>query len=82
MNPKLNKKVKKFLDAYFKGTKASSPEAHHAIMFILKGELRTMRNKKYQLFIQLYNHNYYPRDLHIFVIQHLVHFSQLVWLKL
>ena len=39
MNPKLNKKVKKFLDAYFKGTKASSPEAHHAIMFILKGAL-------------------------------------------
>ena len=39
MNPKLNKKVKKFLDAYFKGTKASSPEAHHALMFILKGAL-------------------------------------------
>lgn len=39
MNPKLNKKVKKFLDAYFKGTSASSPEAHHAIMFILKGAL-------------------------------------------
>ena len=26
MNPRLNKKVKKFLDAYFKGTSASSPE--------------------------------------------------------
>ena len=39
MNPKLNKKVKKFLDAYFKGTSASSPEAHHALMFILKGAL-------------------------------------------
>ena len=39
MNPALNKKVKKFLDAYFKGTKASSPEAHHALMFILKGAL-------------------------------------------
>jgi len=39
MNPRLNKKVKKFLDAYFKGTSASSPEAHHAIMFILKGAL-------------------------------------------
>ena len=39
MNPKLNKKVKKFLDAYFKGTSASSPEPHHALMFILKGAL-------------------------------------------
>ena len=39
MNPTLNKKVKKFLDGYFKGTKASSPEAHHALMFILKGAL-------------------------------------------
>tara|TARA_A200000159_G_C7321797_1_gene339178 strand:- start:495 stop:1070 length:576 start_codon:yes stop_codon:yes gene_type:complete len=39
MNPKLNKKVKKDLDAYFKGTSASSPEGHHAIMFILKGAL-------------------------------------------
>ena len=39
MNPKLNKKVKKFLDAYFKGTSASAPEAHHALMFILKGAL-------------------------------------------
>ena len=39
MNPRLNKKVKKFLDAYFKGTSASSPEAHHALMFILKGAL-------------------------------------------
>ena len=39
MNPKLNKKVKKFLDAYFKGTSASSPEAHRALMFILKGAL-------------------------------------------
>ena len=39
MNPALNKKVKKFLDAYFKGTKSSSPEAHHALMFILKGAL-------------------------------------------
>ena len=39
MNPRLNKKVKKDLDAYFKGTSASSPEAHHAIMFILKGAL-------------------------------------------
>ena len=39
MNPRLNKRVKKFLDAYFKGTSASSPEAHHALMFILKGAL-------------------------------------------
>ena len=39
MNPALNKKVKKYLDAYFKGTSASSPEAHHAISFILQGAL-------------------------------------------
>jgi hypothetical protein len=39
MNPRLNKKVKKDLDAYFKGTSASSPEGHHAISFILKGAL-------------------------------------------
>jgi len=29
MNTRLNKKVKKDLDAYFKGFKGSDPEVHH-----------------------------------------------------
>lgn len=39
MNTRLNKKVKKDLDAYFKGYKGSEPEVHHALKFILMGAL-------------------------------------------
>ena len=39
MNPKLNKKVKKFLDEYLRDTKANSPEHQEAVMLILKGAL-------------------------------------------
>src|SRR6056300_36637 len=39
MNPQLNKKVKKYLDSYFKDTKANSPEHQEAVMLILKGAL-------------------------------------------
>ena len=39
MNTRLNKKVKKDLDAYFKGYKGSDPEVHHSLAFILKGAL-------------------------------------------
>jgi hypothetical protein len=39
VNPSLNKKVKKYLDAYLKGTKKNSPEHQHAIMLIMKGAL-------------------------------------------
>ena len=40
MNPRLNKKVKKDLDAYFKGYKGSDPEVHHGVKHILIGALR------------------------------------------
>ena len=39
VNPSLNKKVKKYLDAYLKGEKKNSPEHQHAIMLIMKGAL-------------------------------------------
>lgn len=39
MNPKLNKKVKKYLESYFRDTKANSPEHQEAVMLILKGAL-------------------------------------------
>jgi hypothetical protein len=39
MNTRLNKKVKKDLDAYFKGYKGSEPEVHHALKHILIGAL-------------------------------------------
>ena len=39
LNPKLNKKVKAFMDAYLKGIPASSPEFHHTVMMVLKGAL-------------------------------------------
>ena len=39
MNTRLNKKVKKDLDAYFKGYKGSEPEVHHALKHILMGAL-------------------------------------------
>ena len=39
MNPQLNKKVKKYLDSYFRDTKANSPEHQEAVMLILKGAL-------------------------------------------
>ena len=39
LNPKLNKKVKGFMDAYLKGIPASSPEFHHSVMMVLKGAL-------------------------------------------
>ena len=39
MNTRLNKKVKKDLDAYFKGYSGSDPEVHHSLAFILKGAL-------------------------------------------
>jgi len=38
-NPKLNKKVKSFLDSYLKDTPKNSPEHQHAIMLILRGAL-------------------------------------------
>jgi hypothetical protein len=40
MNTRLNKKVKKDLDAYFKGLKGSDPAVHHGIKHILIGALR------------------------------------------
>jgi hypothetical protein len=40
MNPRLNKKVKKDLDAYFKGFRGSDPEVHHGVKHILIGALR------------------------------------------
>tara|TARA_Y100000385_G_scaffold162851_1_gene168815 strand:+ start:205 stop:1953 length:1749 start_codon:yes stop_codon:yes gene_type:complete len=40
MNPRLNKKVKKDLDAYFKGMRGSDPEVHHGVKHILIGALR------------------------------------------
>jgi hypothetical protein len=40
MNTRLNKKVKKDLDAYFKGLKGSDPAVHHGIKHILMGALR------------------------------------------
>ena len=40
MNPRLNKKVKKDLDAYFKGYRGSDPEVHHGVKHILIGALR------------------------------------------
>lgn len=40
MNTRLNKKVKKDLDAYFKGYKGSDPEVHHGVKHILIGALR------------------------------------------
>jgi len=40
MNTRLNKKVKKDLDAYFKGFKGSDPEVHHGVKHILIGALR------------------------------------------
>lgn len=39
LNPKLNKKVKAFMDAYLKGIPTSSPEFHHSVMMVLKGAL-------------------------------------------
>jgi hypothetical protein len=39
MNTRLNKKVKKDLDAYFKGFKGSDPEVHHGVKHILIGAL-------------------------------------------
>jgi hypothetical protein len=39
LNPKLNKKVKSYMDAYLKGIPASSPEFHHTVMMVLKGAL-------------------------------------------
>jgi len=39
MNTRLNKKVKKDLDAYFKGYRGSEPEVHHALKHILMGAL-------------------------------------------
>lgn len=38
-NPSLNKKVKKYLDAYLKGEKKNSPEHQEAIMLIMRGAL-------------------------------------------
>ena len=39
MNPQLNKKVKKYLDSYFRDTKTNSPEHQEAVMLVLKGAL-------------------------------------------
>jgi len=39
INPRLNKKVKKYLDAYMVDTSPSDPEFHHAISVILRGAL-------------------------------------------
>ena len=39
MNTRLNKKVKKDLDAYFKGYRGSDPEVHHGLKHILIGAL-------------------------------------------
>ena len=39
MNPQLNKKVKKYLDSYFRDTKTNSPEHQEAVMLILRGAL-------------------------------------------
>ena len=39
VNPRLNKKVKSYLDSYLKGEKKNSPEHQHAIMLIMKGAL-------------------------------------------
>ena len=39
LNPKLNKKVKSYMDAYLKGIPAGSPEFHHSVMMVLKGAL-------------------------------------------
>lgn len=39
LNPKLNKKVKAYMDAYLKGIPSSSPEFHHTVMMVLKGAL-------------------------------------------
>tara|TARA_B100001057_G_scaffold355847_1_gene357881 strand:+ start:156 stop:2126 length:1971 start_codon:yes stop_codon:yes gene_type:complete len=40
MNTRLNKKVKKDLDAYFKGYSGADPQVHHGIKHILIGALR------------------------------------------
>ena len=39
MNASLNKKVKKYLDSYFRDTKVNSPEHHEAVMLVLRGAL-------------------------------------------
>ena len=39
MNTGLNKKVKKYLDSYFRDTKTNSPEHQEAVMLILRGAL-------------------------------------------
>lgn len=39
MNPQLNKKVKKYLDSYFRDTKANSPEHQEAVMLVMRGAL-------------------------------------------
>lgn len=39
MNPQLNKKVKKYLDSYFRDTKKNSPEHHEAVMLVMRGAL-------------------------------------------
>lgn len=39
MNPQLNKKVKKYLDSYFRDTKTNSPEHQEAVMLVMRGAL-------------------------------------------
>ena len=39
VNPRLNKKVKKFLDDYLRGIKPNSPEFQHAVMVVMRGAL-------------------------------------------
>ncbi len=39
MNPQLNKKVKKYLDSYFRDTKKNSPEHQEAVMLVMRGAL-------------------------------------------
>ena len=39
MNTGLNKKVKKYLDSYFRDTKTNSPEHQEAVMLVLRGAL-------------------------------------------
>ena len=39
MNASLNKKVKKYLDSYFRDTKTNSPEHQEAVMLVLRGAL-------------------------------------------
>lgn len=39
MNTSLNKKVKKYLDSYFRDTKTNSPEHQEAVMLVMRGAL-------------------------------------------